>query len=262
MSLRPWLTASVLMVSLAGWIGQPAPTQARYRIGITSQQKIDLSALGQGTREQTVQTVGFVSISTSDSAGGTVVVIRVDSVSFDSSVSAPQATLDSLRGSTSRNYFGPDGRMTRLSRDNASTALLSLGLDGLSRRFVPPSAAHRKSGSTWTDTVDVIDTLPAGSVSTRTVTNFATGEETVQGAKAIRVLGTSSSGIQGSQSSDEGEVSFDGIASGNSTWYYGQDAVAISGSSKSSQDLKITSPNSPAPIPINVQTDVTVTRLK
>jgi len=262
MSLRPWLAASVLMVPLAGWMGQPAPTQGRYRIGITSQQTIDLTAFGQGERNQTTQTVGFVSVSTSDSSGGTVVVMRVDSVQFDSTLGASKALLDSLRGSTSRNFFTAEGKMVRLSRDNTSTPLLALGLDGLGRRFVAPSVAHRKPGSTWTDTVDVSDTLPNGSVTTRTVANYATSEETLEGAKATRVAASFSSAVQGSQSGEGGDVSFDGTGSGTSTWYYGGDASTISGISKSLQKLSATSGGAPAPIPITVQNDVTVTRLK
>lgn len=262
MSLRPWLIASALVLPLAGWSARPAPTQARYRIEIVSQQNIDLTAFGQGQRNQTARTVGFVSVSTSDSAGGTIVVSRVDSVQLDTALHAPQSMLDSIKGSTARNFFSATGQMRRLARDNASTALLSLGLDGLSRRFVPPSAAHRKPGATWTDTVDVSDTLANGQVATRTVSNYITSEETLEGAKATRVAASYSSAVQGSQSGDGGDGSFDGTGTGTSTWYFAADASVISGTSKSSQSLSFTGGGAPAPIPITVQNDVTVTRIK
>ncbi|MEO8030721.1 MAG: hypothetical protein ABI765_07725 [Gemmatimonadota bacterium] len=262
MSLRPWLIASALIVPLAGWVSRPAPMSARYKIGITTQQTIDLSALGQGERNQTTQTVGFVSVTTSDSAGGTVIVMQVDSVRLDSALHAPAAVLDSLKGATTRSFYGADGKVTRLGHSNASTALLSLGLDGLGRRFVPPTATHRKAGATWTDTVDVADTVSGGMVSTRTVANYATSDDAVDGAKATKIAASFSSAVQGSQSGDGGEGSFEGTGTGTSTWVYGSDAAAISGTIKSVQNLTFTSPNAPAPIPITVQNDVAVTRLK
>lgn len=262
MSLRPWLAASALVGTLAAWAGSPAPATARYRIGITSQQTVDLSAFGQGERSQTTQTVGFVTISTADSAGGTVISMRVDSVQLDTALQATKAVVDSLKGATTRSFITAGGKPIRIKRDNASGLLLALGLDALSRRFVPPSAAHRKSGASWTDTVDVADTLPNGSVTTRTVSNYATSEETVDGTKATKVLASFSSAVQGTQSGAGGEGSFEGTGTGTSAWYYGADAVALSGTSKNNQNLSFSGGGAPAPIPITVQNDVAVTRLK
>ena len=262
MSLRPWLATAALVGTLTAWGGTPAPTTVRYRIGITSQQTIDLSAFGQGERNQTTQTVGFVTISTADSAGGTVISMKVDSVQLDTALQASKAVIDSLRGATTRSFASANGKMTRLQRDNSSAVLLALGLDALSRRFVPPSANHRKAGSTWTDTVDVADTLPNGSVTTRTVSNFAVSEEVVEGAQAIKLLASFSSAVQGSQSGPGGDGSFEGTGTGTSTWYYGADAAALSGTSKNNQNLSFTGGGAPSPIPITVQNDVAVTRLK
>jgi hypothetical protein len=262
MSLRPWLAAAALVGTLAAWRSAPAPSTVRYRIGITSQQTIDLSAFGQGERNQTTQTIGFVTISTADSAGGTVISMKVDSVQLDSVLQASKAVVDSLRGATTRSFISANGTVTRLARDNSSALLLALGLDALSRRFVPPSAAHRKPGATWTDTVDVSDTLPNGAVATRTVSNFAVSEEVVDGVKATKLLASFSSAVQGSQSGPGGDGSFEGTGTGTSTWYYSSDAVALSGTSKNNQNLSFSGGGAPAPIPIKVQNDVAVTRIK
>jgi len=262
MSLRPWLAASVLVGTLAAWAGGPAPATARYRIGITSQQTVDLSAFGQGERSQTTQTVGFVTISTADSAGGSVITMQVDSVQLDTALQASKASIDSLRGATTKTFITASGKAIRQRRDNTTGLLLALGLDALSRRFVPPSTAHRKAGATWTDTVDVADTLPNGSVSTRTVSNYAASDDVFEGTKATKVLASYSSAVQGTQSGQGGDGSFDGTGTGTASWYYGSDGVAMGGNSKTNQSLSFTGGGAPAPIPITVQNDVAVSRLK
>ncbi len=262
MSLRPWLAASALVGTLSAWAGHSAPVTARYRIGITSQQTVDLSAFGQGERSQTTKTTGFVTISVADSAGGSVITMKVDSVQLDTALQASQASVDSLRGAITKTFITAQGKAIRQKRDNTTGLLLALGLDALSRRFVPPTPAHRKAGSTWTDTVDVADTLPNGSVTTRTVSNYASSDEAFEGAKAIKVLASFSSAVQGVQSGQGGDGSFDGTGTGTASWYYGSDGVALGGTSKTTQNLSFTGGGAPAPIPIAVQNDVAVTRLK
>jgi len=199
-------------------------------------------------------------VTNSDSAGGNIILVMVDSIQMDSTLGIPKAMTDSLRGQTRKSYVGPDGKVTRQNAGNAASLLLALGLDGLVRRLAPPTAAHRKAGATWTDTTDVSDTLPSGSISTRIVTNFQTSDGSYDGGKATKVAGAFSTALRGGQAGPGGETTFDGTGSGTSSWFYSAEGSALGGTSHTAQQITFTGGGAPAPIPMTATTDVTVSR--
>jgi hypothetical protein len=258
-----WLIVPALAGAVAG--GRPGvlpPTTVRYRLEVKSEQVVDLTALGQTEQRTTNATVAYLTVTTSDSAGGNTVLIMVDSIQMDSSLGVPKAMSDSLRGQTRKSYVGSDGKVTRLNPGSPPALLLALGLDGLVRRLAPPTAAHRKAGAAWTDTADVNDTLPNGSITTRTVTNYQASDSSYDGAKALKLAGAFSTALRGDQVGPGGEATFDGTGTGTSAWFYGADGTALGGTSHTAQQITFTGGGAPVPIPITASTDVTVIRQK
>jgi hypothetical protein len=263
MASSTWL----IVPALAGALGVvPAgvvpPTTAHYRIEVKSEQVVDLTALGQTEQRTANTTVAYLTVTSSDSAGGSTIVILVDSLQLDSTLGVPKTMADSLKGQSRKAYVGPDGKVVRQNSGSAHPLLLALGLDGLVRRLAPPTAAHRKAGAAWTDTADVNDTLPNGSITTRTVTNYQASDDSYNGGKALKLAGAYSTALRGDQAGPGGEATFDGTGTGTSSWFYGADGSALGGTSHTAQQITFTGGGAPVPIPITANTDVTVTRQK
>jgi len=263
MASSSWLVLPALAGALTGGRGGVVPpSTAHYRLEVKSEQVVDLTAVGQTEQRSANTTIAFLMVTIADSAGGNTVVVLVDSVQLDSTLGVPKAMVDSLRGQSRKAFVGSDGKVVRQNATGAPALLLALGLDGVIRRMAPPSVAHRKAGAAWTDTTDVTDTLPNGSISTRIVTNFQSSDDSFDGAKALKVAGAFSTALRGDQAGPGGEGTFDGTGTGTSSWFYGTDGLTLGGSSHTAQQITYTGGGAPAPIPITANTDLTLTRQK
>ncbi|MFI5209206.1 MAG: hypothetical protein ACHQ2E_02070 [Gemmatimonadales bacterium] len=263
MTSSSWLILPALAGAIAGVGGGAVPpSTAHYRLEVKSEQIVDLTAVGQTEQRSANTTLAYLTVMIADSAGGNTLIVMVDSVQLDSTLGVPKAMVDSLRGQSRKAYVGPDGKVVRQNMGSAPALLLALGLDGVIRRLAPPSVAHRKTGAAWTDTTDVTDTLPNGSISTRIVTNFQSSEDTYEGGKALKVAGAYSTALRGDQAGPGGEGTFDGTGTGTSSWFYSTDGLALGGTSHTAQQITYTGGGAPAPIPITASTDVTLTRQK
>lgn len=249
------LASGVFFTGFAG--AHTPPVTTRYRIQQVTEQEVDLTAAGQGKQQRRNSSSLFVSISLSDSATGRVAHFVVDSAVGDSSTTPDiKASLDSLRGQA-YHAFLDHGKVASIKamRDGQPTASAS----ALILALTPRVKADTKLGAAWTDTTDVTNDIPGGNMTVRTVTNFkASGNETREGMKALKVDAAASSAMTGEQAGNK----IEGTGTSNATYFMGSDGRLVAANSSSNSTLAITTPQLPDPIPLTIKGSLTITMLK
>jgi hypothetical protein len=221
----------------------------RYRFELRTSMVQDLSAVGQGEQKQDFSLTGQASISTADSAGGQTVTVALDSLQASAGTPLPAAMIQGLVGSSWRGFRGSNGRVTGLK---PATELEGAQLlEGALQQLFPPIPPGTKAGKSWTDTLD----SDQSGVAIRTVTNFATSAETHEGKQSIRLAGASSSAISGVQESPQGSLNIEGTGTGTVSWLITPGREMISGTFSQDQQLEVSVPALPAPIPIKVHNE-------
>ena len=99
-----------------------APYTARYRIDQTLTQEIDATAAGKGKQSISFSTSGFLTLTLTDSVGGKVVKVVVDSMRGDSTSPVPAAVFDSARGSEYHAFLSSAGKLSELEAVSTTTA--------------------------------------------------------------------------------------------------------------------------------------------
>ena len=103
MQARALVLAAALIVGAAAFAPRPSPaTVQRFKVAETNHQIVDLSSFGQPEQTTHIVTSTYVTVNSTDSAGGKAVKLVIDSVHADS-VSAQgfdPSVLDSLKGVT------------------------------------------------------------------------------------------------------------------------------------------------------------------
>lgn len=234
-----------------------APVTTRYRIQQLTEQEVDLTAAGQGKQQRRNSSSLFVSITLSDSATGRVAHFVVDSAVADSATTPDvKSSLDSLKGQAFHAFLD-HGKVAAIKpmRDGQATTSAS----ALILALTPRVKADTKVGAAWTDTTDVTNDIPGGNMTVRTVTNFkASGNETRDGVKALKVDAASSSAMTGEQAG----AKIEGTGTAAATYYMGADGRLVGATSTSNSTLAITTPQLPNPIPLTIKGSLTITMLK
>lgn len=133
----------------------------RYRIVSVSNQEIDASALGQPSQAVTITTTALITLRLTDSAGGQVAHITIDSAGMDGgeamAMLGPEMT--EVPPGVFFHFFVKDGKpASDMTPSTTSVPVLSLAGAIAALFSVPKPAA--KVGESWTDTV-VVDTVMA-----------------------------------------------------------------------------------------------------
>jgi hypothetical protein len=234
-----------------------APVTTKYRIQQLTEQEVDLTAAGQGKQHRRNSSSLFVSITLSDSATGRVAHFVVDSAVGDSGTTPDiKASLDSLRGQAFHAFLdhGKVASIKPMREGQATTSASALIL-----ALTPRVKADTKVGAAWTDTTDVTNEIPSGNMTVRTVTNFkASGNETRDGVKALKVDAASSSAMTGEQAGSK----IEGTGSATATYYMAPDGRLVGATSNSNSTLAITTPQLPDPIPLTIKGSLTITLIK
>jgi hypothetical protein len=253
------LASGVFFTGVTGFGGDsrtpPAPT--KYRIQQVTEQEVDLTAAGQGKQQHRNSSSLFVSIALSDSAAGRVAHFVIDSAVGDSATTPDvKASLDSLRGQTFHAFLD-HGKVAAIKamRDGQPTASAS----ALIQALTPRVKANTKVGAAWTDTTDVTNEITGGSMTVRTVTNFkASGSETRDGVKSLKVDAASSSAMTGEQAGNK----IEGTGKSTATYFMAPDGRLVAANSSSNSTLAVTTPQLPDPIPLTIKGSLTITMLK
>jgi len=255
MQVRSIAAAAALIVGLAAFAAPlTPPVTQRYKVTETNHQVVDLSAFGQPEQVTHVVTSSYVTLLTTDSAGGRAVKLTVDSIHIDSIESGapfPREVFDSVRGVTATAWVPADGKVQNIvAPDTVRGAVAS----NLMRSFFPRMAPRAKVGDTWTDTTETTGMgsgiLAAATI--RRVTNWAvSGEETIGGTKARKVDGAFSQSVSGESATPNGSMSIDGTATGTVSFGVAPDGRTLRVNSKMDLQISIAIPQAPEPIPVN-----------
>ncbi|MEO6067319.1 MAG: hypothetical protein ABJB33_01805 [Gemmatimonadota bacterium] len=265
MQARPILAAAALVAGATAFAAPRSPTTTfRYKVNATNHQVIDLSAVGQPEQVTHLVTTTFVTVVSTDSAGGRAVKVIIDSARADT-VQSPQplspATFDSLRGATATGWVAPNGQI----RDVKWTDPRSAPISGVLRALFPRMDPRAKVGDRWTDTTESAgesEGMPPGT-SMRRVTNWSvTGEQNVNGVKARRVESAYSQSISGEIPAGGGTMAIDGTGSGTATTLVAPDGRQLGSNSTLTMTLSLTVPQVPEPLPLNLTTTVVVNPIR
>lgn len=251
------LAATALVVATA----DRAPTTIRYRIDQSLTQEIDATAAGGAKQSVSFSTSSFVTVTLSDSAGGKVMRIVVDSVLGDSATPIPAAVLDSARGAEFHGFLERSGKPHEVAPMPGNPAAPQV--QGLVSEFFPWIKTGLKVGDSWTDTTAKVNGVGADSVTVRRVSAYkAAGRETRNARKAVRVVQDFTSFVAGTQPTPGGPARIEGSGTGKGAYYVGTDGRYLGGDWQQQSSLRISGSFAPEPLPITIVQKTKVTTLR
>jgi len=217
----------------ASWPVAPVAT-TRYRLETKIETALDLSAVGQGVQNSTATQLAIFSITLSDTAGGKVMHVVIDSVASDAPLPDLPALLAKAKGAWLHGYIDATGR-ARVSATSADSNDFVAELKGRMLTFFPRVSAGATAGTVkvYTTAVDLKSSMRA--VKQQVITTYTVGpQEDRGGEKATRIdasfvitgTGTMESPMAGSmqvESNDGGKGTYFITADGR---YLGGDAVS------------------------------------
>ena len=238
-----------------------APSVTKYRIDQSLTQEIDASAAGGAKQSISFHTSSFVTVTLTDSAGGKILRVVVDSMRGDSATPIPAAVLDSARGAEFRGFVLKSGKPSGL--EATSTTGAAAQVQGLLSDFFPWIRSGLKVGDSWTDTTAKVNGVGGDSVTVRRVSAYmAAANETRNSRKAVRIVEHFSSSVAGTQPTPSGPARIEGNGTGKGAYYVGTDGRYLGGDWQQQSSLKISGPFAPEPLPITIAQKTSVTTLK
>lgn len=261
MQARPIILAALAVSALTAFAGGP-PLTTKYRVEVMRSSHVDLSAVGQPPRDQSQSTTAFVSLSLSDTVGGRVLGLLIDSVQVDTALQVPQAMLDSVKGATASVLLSAANRPSAIRPEHQT--VLADGIFPLLNHFYPRTPAKTKVGDHWTDTLEFAAPQgPNASVTVKMVANWVVmGDEAKDGQKARKVQEAYSIAQNGQLSGPQGDLTLAGTGTGSATYWLASDGHLIAQQSAESLSSTITSPALPGPLPVMSKTTVTAAVVK
>lgn len=253
-----------LTLALAGATGLAlvAPETVRYRVEQKVETRVDLSAFGQGEQLQVQAQAWYVTMSYTDSAGGTVVHAVLDSLQADGGMlPVPQASLDSAAGTVYHGFLNDRSRMASLSMSKAST--FGAQFEAMLKGFHPTARRGARQGDQWTDTLDVDMATTQLTSRTRSIRTYQRGaEEPRDGMAATRMDVAFSDSQTGTMETPGGPAELSGTSTGTAIFYLSPSGRLLGGNSSSEGDASVSGSFAPSAIPLKVKTTTTITVLK
>lgn len=253
------LAATALLVPSADW----APSTTKYRIDQSLTQEIDATVAGGAKQNISFTTSSFITVKVADSAGGKVLRVVLDSIRGDSATPIPRAVLDSARGAEFRGFLESSGKPSGLQPVAGSSTSAATQVQGLLSDIFPWVKAGLKVGDTWTDTTAKVNGVGSDSVTIRRVSAYtAAATETRNSRKAVRVIESFTSSVNGTQPTPGGPARIEGSSSGKGSYYVGTDGRYLGGDWQLQSSLTLSGSFAPEPLPITIVQKTKVTALK
>ncbi|HQR19182.1 MAG TPA: hypothetical protein PK948_12490 [Gemmatimonadales bacterium] len=262
----------IATAALAGGIATSTPTPApvspvttlKYKVSLAINSVVDLSVFGAGEQKTIVAMSGYFTMTLKDTTGGRALTAVLDSVHVDSASQGQeliQAAVDSSKGSTWHGLVTPRGKIEGLTLATGGSGARQF--ESVLAGFFPSgSAATRKKGETWVDTLSYTSTSDEGTSAANVVTTYtAAGEGAYGTGKALVLNTTSVTTSSSSQTGPQGEVAVEGAGRGVGTHYVAKDGTYLGGNSTLDSDLQITVTQAPAPFPGKLHTVITIASL-
>ena len=255
------LTRLAIAAGVAG-LSLTAPGPIKYKVDQRIESRVDLSAFGQGEQVQSQAFVWFLSMTYSDSAGGTIMHAVLDSAQIDMGMMpVPQASVDSLKGTVFHGWMDPTGRVRSVTVSKPGA--LASQVEGALKGFHPRVKVGAKTGETWVDTLDTDSKSAQAATRTRTVSNYTMGgPETVEGLAGMKLDATFTSSQKGTMETPAGAADLEGKAAGTATFLVGKDGRYLGGKSTSTGEATISGSFAPAAIPVKTSSTTTVSVIK
>jgi hypothetical protein len=262
MSFRAALLVPLAFGVLAGPPHRAAST-TRYHIESKNDVTVDLSGLGMPSQQQSVGLSSWVALTLSDSGGGHVVHVVVDSVRYSGTAPIPQASFDSAKGGTVHGFVASDGRVKGLASKPAENLAMA-EIQGVINAMFPRIKGGARTGDAWVDTTEITNTVGGSNTKVRyLITYTAGGSESVGGVAAMKLSAASQMTISGTvENPMAGTMEIEGTGSGTSSFLMGGDGRFLGGTTSSTLDQKMKMAMSPSPIPVKAVRSVTVTLLQ
>lgn len=264
MSARIALLASVFFAPFAQPSTPPVASVTKYRFDLKSEQTVDLSVVGAPTQVTNLALDAWVVMTLTDSAGGKVVHVTVDSVKVETTVpTITSATIDSVKSGMIHGFVDPAGHIKNVTATPGGNPLLA-SVQGVVNALFPRVKAGTKAGDRWVDTTEVNNASDGNNTRVKLVLNYsADGIETVAGSPALKVSATSTSTVSGTMENPmAGTMEVDGTGTGTGTFFIGTDGRFLGGTLSSTLDQKLKIAMAPAPIPVKAVQALTVTLIK
>lgn len=251
-----------LLALVAGDPPAPPAAPVRYRIEQRNENRIDLSAFGQPEQIQTSAFAWFVTVTYTDSAGGSVIHAVLDSLQVDlGTTPVTRASLDSATGTVYHGFANSNRKIQTLAGSKAST--YGAQFEAILRSFHPTWKAGSRQGDAWTDTLDVELNTPSIKTKSRSIRNYTVaGNEAWEGSPATKLDVAYDEKSTGTLETPGGPADIEGTTSGSGSWYIAADGRYLGGKSNSSGDGSVTIATAPSAIPVKTTTATTVTLLK
>jgi hypothetical protein len=263
------LTLTALAGFLLGPVPVPEPSPrlvatTKYRVEHSTETFVDLSGVGQPNMETRFSLVSWIAVTVTDTTGGRVVHVTVDSMQFAGEVpTLGQLNADSAKGGSIHGFVDPEGRVKNLSIQPEGVALLS-ELQGFIHSLFPRMKPGARAGEAWTDSLEIPSTTAGANLVSQFRISYTAGSpESVEGIAGLRVTAATSAKVTGSMENPmAGSMEVEGIVSGESSFVIAPDGRILSGTSSATSDQIIKLAQAPAPIPLRVKQTVTTRLLK
>lgn len=247
----PFALLAVLVLPVTG----NAPVTLKYKVSQHFSQTIDLTMMGQEAQTNTADYDSYVTVVSSDSAGGHAVTVTVDSI-----ISAPgsnpqivEALTSQLKGATGSGYVNGSG-----DASGFATSVQGGALKVLAQAVYPKVKQGAKPGDTWADTASTVDSAMGGSVTRHVITNYSSAAgDSWKGQPTMKLQAASSFTLSGSQ----GGASLEGNGSNKASFMVARAGHTVSGQNSGKVNLNATTPQAPMPIPLVNETSTTITLL-
>jgi hypothetical protein len=253
--------ALVLLPALGLPAAVVAPSVTKYRIDQSLTQELDASAAGGSRQKLAFKTSSFVTVTLSDSAGGKIIRVLVDSVRGDSDSPIPPAVLDSAKGAEFRGFVERSGKPTGFEPTRKVAAATQI--QGLLSDFFPWTRPGLKVGDSWVDTTAKTNGTGPDSVTVRRISAYkAASSETRASRKAVRVNQEFTSSVGGTQPTPNGPAKIEGTGKGTGIYFVASDGRYLGGSWQQQSSLQISGSFAKEPLPITIIQKTEVSTLK
>ena len=264
MRVRLAVLSSLSLLPIVSTPISPAASTTRYRFDLKSEQTVDLSVVGAPTQISNLTLNAWVAMTLTDSAGGKVVHVVVDSLKVVTDI--PQitpATIDSAKGGMIHGFVDPTGHIKNVTSKPGGNPLLT-SVQGIVNALFPRVKAGVKTGDRWVDTTEVVNANDGNNTKVKLVLNYsAEGTEPVAGMPGVKVSASSTSVVSGTMENPmAGTMEVEGTGTGTGTFYIGSDTRFLGGVLSSTLDQKLKVAMAPAPIPVKAVQSLTVTLIK
>lgn len=243
---------------------QRTPVTTRYRYESKTVQAVDATGLGGDKQSSTLQRVGWLSVTLTDSSGGQVMRIVIDSVSTDAETRASigSASIDSARGATFSGFVARDGAVSNFKMPSGVGTLGAL-LGSTFDEFLPRTKLGYKNGDTWTITSEKPQMVSNGELMIKRSTSYTSrGVEAHDGVSANRIDFSFSTSSTGTQMVGPNKAAVEGASSGSGAWYVSNAGAFTGGTRSEKNDRKLLLTGAPAPLLVNAQVTTTISVIK